>query len=516
MFNASIPATGEAFFDRREEIRRLGDAVKSLERGRPKWFCLLGGRKIGKTSLLWELARQRAAPGLAFVFMDMFEDAPLTPALFRRYALRALDVTLGRDVGVSLEVLGDRPAEFRTALAESARFDALPRTLRSAILELPDLSTGSAGLRFALDVPEKLCEALGLRIVSTWDEFQEIAETGAHRSGIDLVPLVRSVWQKHKHVSYVISGSARSMLEELVTNRHSPFFQHFAVLELGPLSREDTIRLLTEGSGGGRPIPAAIAEEVHATIGGHPFYLQLMGEALSAQRESAEGPSVKEAIGELLFSRTGRLALYFQNEFRRLVGRASTLAATLEALAAGPRRLTDVARSIGAQSGATAGYIHRLEDVVERGEDGRYRLADPVFGLWLRWRSPGGTVVPATLLGSEAEKRAAEVLARMGFDLVYQSRASRGAFDLLAARGPCLVGIQVKRSGLPVRIPLTAWKRMEADGARLGWRWAIAVLTPPPEEAILLLDPTRARRRKTVSLSRAAVIENFLAWVDRA
>ena len=103
----------------------------------------------------------------------------------------------------------------------------------------------------------------------------------------------------------------------------------------------------------------------------------------------------------------------------------------------------------------------------------------------------------------------------MGFDLVYQSRASRGAFDLLATRGPCQVGVQVKRSAFPVHIPLAAWKRMAADAARLGWLWAIAVLTPPPEEEIVFLDPAQARRRKTVSLSRAAALDNFLAWVDR-
>jgi len=68
----------------------------------------------------------------------------------------------------------------------------------------------------------------------------------------------------------------------------------------------------------------------------------------------------------------------------------------------------------------------RWLDAVVRGSDGRYRLADPVFGLWLSWRQPGGTVVPMQVIDDEAEQQVAQHLARMGFDLVYPSRASRG------------------------------------------------------------------------------------------
>lgn len=56
-------------------------------------------------------------------------------------------------------------------------------------------------------------------------------------------------------------------------------------------------------------------------------------------------------------------------------------------------------------------------------DSGNYRLDDAVFGLWLRWRSPAGAAVPMTVVGSEAEQAVARALARLGFDLVYQSRA---------------------------------------------------------------------------------------------
>lgn len=84
---------------------------------------------------------------------------------------------------------------------------------------------------------------------------------------------------------------------------------------------------------------------------------------------------------------------------------------------------------------------------------------------------------------------------------------------LLATRGAVQLGIQVKRSPLPLRFTPTAWKRMVADAKRLGWRWAIASVDEQGE--VRVLDPRRARRAKEIRLGEAAVIDNVVAWVNR-
>ena len=148
---------------------------------------------------------------------------------------------------------------------------------------------------------------------------------------------------------------------------------------------------------------------------------------------------------------------------------------------------------------------------MQRREDGLYELTDPVFGLWLSWRQPGGSIVPMTLVGDDAERQVAEHLARLGFDLVYQSRASRGSFDLLALRAGAHLGIQVKRSALPLRFPAAAWDRMAADAERFGWRWVVAAVTA--EGSVTLLDPSRARRGREARIDVGAAIDNLLAWL---
>jgi AAA+ ATPase superfamily predicted ATPase len=515
MYSTSIPVTAAGFFDRQDELATLERSVQNLQAGSPSWLAIIGPRKIGKTSLLLELSRRAAEPSVAFVLIDCFEELPPAIDIFTRYALRLVDAALGSEVGTSLEALAPRPAEFRKALQHSQSFDALPPVLRGQLLELAGREADAATLHPILDLPERLAEALGLYFVVVWDEFQELAASSSRRGTPDLLPLMRSRWQRHQRTTYVISGSARTMLSELVTDERSPFFQHFSLLELGPFRRREAIGLLIDNAPPERPLSTELAARAVDIFGGHPFYLQLLGEALTRQLPGSDDATFKEALQELLFSRTGRLALYFENELQRLVGRSGYLAKTLEVLAAGPRRAAEVARAIDSASGATAGYLERLKDAVVRTPDGAYALADPVFGLWLGWRQPGGTVVPMRIVGDEAEQAVAAALARLGFDLVYQSRASRGAFDLLATRGPHQIGIQVKRTPLPLRFGAAAWKRMEAEAKRFGWRWVVAVLTPPPDHRLLLLDPAKARVRKMATLDAGAAIDNLLLWVDR-
>lgn len=513
MYRSSNPVTNRDFFDRERELAELTQRITSLRQGAPAWVAIIGRRKVGKTSLLLELTRRLAAADMVFVVLDSFEVPVPSVDLIRRLALRVVTQVFAAEIGASPEALAVRPAEYREALLRSARLLRLPAELRSLLLELPRCPLDPDHLRLCLDLPEQLAAALDLRVLVAWDEFQVLAELHGKQRTPALLPLLRSVWQRHTRVGYIISGSERTMLTQLVTSRRSPFFQHFALMELSGLPQDDAVALLLSGAPPERPIPREIAARAAALLGGNPFYLQLFGEELVRLDPPYEEADLKQALQSLLFSRTGRLALFFEGEYRALVGDSTTLAATLQALTSGPRRLSEVSREIGAASGGTARYLERLSDVVEKDGAGRYGLSDGVFGLWLRWRAPGGTAVPMTVLGDEAERQVAEALSRLGFDLVYQSRASRGAFDLLGTRGAQQLGVQVKRAALPLRLDAASWARMEAEAARFGWRWLVAVVQPDGQVA--MLDPARAHGTRARTLREDARIDNLPGWLQR-
>lgn len=505
MFRTSTPVTAQAFHDRRRELQELTTRVTQLRAGTPRWLAVLGQRRVGKTSLLLELVRRNRHRDVRFVVLDCFEEQPLGFGIFRRLALRTADAFFGRELGASLEALAERPDEYRAALVESKAFARLDRALRADVLGLADAGADAKTAELALGLGERLAVALQLFCVVAWDEFQELSKLPASRGGV--LSLARAVWQKHRRTTYVVCGSERGLLERLVSSQQSPFFQHFELLELGSMAASDAQALLVESSPPGRRVPPAVARQVVSLLGGHPFYLQLFGEALTAREPPYDEGSVKQVLSELLFTRTGRLSLYFALEFDRVVGTSSTLAATLEAVAAGATRTMEVARVIGAASGSTVRYLERLGDALTRGEDQRWRVTDPVFALWLRWRQPGGAVVPMTVLGDEAEKDVARSLAALGFELVYQSRASRGAFDLLGIRAGVQVGVQVKRSALPLRLSKAEGARLRSDGQRLGWLALIAAVTPGG--AVRFFDPGRG-----APFDEKHALPNVLAWLD--
>jgi AAA+ ATPase superfamily predicted ATPase len=510
VFRASAPVTAEGFYDRGRELRIVLDAFAALAQGAPRWLAIVGPRKVGKTSLLLEASRQ-APEGIDVAVVDVFERVPLDLDVFRLIIARTLDAILAEEAGASLSRQLHDPARFRALLHGVPPLARVDAALRTELDQLVDRNASAETIRRWLDLPEELCQALDRRVVIAIDEVQELATLGSR--AFDPFPLMRAVWQRHERCAYVISGSAPSVLRDLVTTKHSPFFQHFHLFDLGPFETEDAVALLVDASGRNHPIPRSLAERVVHVVGGHPFYLQLVGEGIVSESPPYDDETLKPVLQELIFSRTGRLSLYFQNEYSRAVGNASTAAATLQAVAErGPARLTDVARAIGASTASTARYVERLGDVLLRDDDGLYRVADRLFAMWVRWRSPGGTVVPMTVVGDEAEQAVAAFLAALGFDLVYQSRASRGAFDLLALRGADQLGLQVKRSPLPLRFGKREWKRMQADAERLGWHWAIASVTPDGQVSIL--DPATARHGREIRLGPDAAIDNVLRWVD--
>jgi Holliday junction resolvase len=117
-----------------------------------------------------------------------------------------------------------------------------------------------------------------------------------------------------------------------------------------------------------------------------------------------------------------------------------------------------------------------------------------------------------SVIGDEAERATALALARLGFEVVFQSRASRGAFDLLALRGTHSLAVQVKRSSLPLSFDRESWARMEAEAKLHQWRWVIAQIGQ--DDMVTWLEPARTQQGKTVRIGSKAEMQNLLLWLD--
>ena len=73
-------------------------------------------------------------------------------------------------------------------------------------------------------------------------------------------------------------------------------------------------------------------------------------------------------------------------------------------------------------------------------------------------------------LGDFVEKAIADKVSKEGFSLVYQSKASRGTFDLLAILNSFMVGLQVKKTTkFPFYLPKDEAFNMKDWSKRLNW-----------------------------------------------
>ena len=506
MLPAATPAVGPRFAGRQAELLELFDVVDELEGGGAPRRLLVGPARVGRSSLLLELGRRARRRGIWFVTFDASDGHPPCPEHVRRFALATLDVFAAPDGGSSIT----SPAACRDAVRRSRRLSALPPALLGEIGDLAEGRLDARLIRACLDLPERLATALGGRFVVGFDGFDRLAAARRRRGSPTLAQLALETWSAHERVAWILGCAHPGRLEPLLEAAVTTFSLPEHRILVGPLEPTVGSDWLASGLPDRSPVPPDVARLAATVLWGHPFYLQVLAEALDAQPKPLDARSLRSALQAVLFSRTGTLAMHFERVYDRLVGRSVGLATVLDALAPGPCRITDVARVVGSPTGATVGYIRRLGDAVARHGARLYGLADPVFARWLRWRLPGGCVVPMSLVGEAVEERVAEALHAAGFDVRYPSRGSRAVFDLVGQRAGRPVGLRIVESGLPVTLSPAGWEQLEEAARPLQGRWLVARVST---DAVQWLDPRCARRERRVVLDGDAALDNPVLWL---
>src|SRR5262249_57969372 len=130
--------------------------------------------------------------------------------------------------------------------------------------------------------------------------------------------------------------------------------------EIDAFAEADAIALLVEGAVPDHAVSRQVAARAVATIGGNPFYLQLLGEQLAGLAPPLDEGALKEALSRLIFHRTGRLAMFFEAELARVVGRSAQALAILEQLARAPGRPADLQAALRLSSSSPGDYLARL------------------------------------------------------------------------------------------------------------------------------------------------------------
>jgi hypothetical protein len=366
-FSLSI-AQGTSFCNREKEIEDL------LRHGRNGDNVLLfSPRRYGKTSLVRRILDHLAEDGFLTVYVDLF------PIISERDLVSRFSSALVKGIG--------RGLDHRTL---AARLKDLFKRLIPSIEVKPD--GYSVSMRFdqaseSGPVLEDLLEGLykyvlkrDLRACVALDEFQEITELPESKR---IEGILRSHIQLQREVSYFYIGSRRRTLQEMFTDKGRAFYKSAFTYALREISKKDFVgHIQSHFSGSDKGCPPAVAEEIYDRVRGYPYYVQKLASiAWDLSEAQCDAEVVRSAYDALIEMETAdfeatwsALTLIQRSVLKALALESTALPYSREFLER--HRLT-----VGGTQRAVRVLVSM--DLVEKDQDGRYRLTDPIMSAWL-------------------------------------------------------------------------------------------------------------------------------------
>lgn len=328
---------------------------------------LVAPRRYGKTSLLRRVAAEMRVDGWEAVYVDFFGVLTLS------------------DVAQRIE-----RAYLRDLSGSVARwFDGLRRSLQDVTVGAGPLRAGvtlaggAQALQDRLDLPRRLHEKHGRRVLVVFDEFQGVL---AAQSDVDA--LIRAEIQHHgEAASYVFAGSHVGMMRELFGDRRRAFYAQARELSLPPLRDGDAADFLDRRfSETGRDVGSALAPLL-ALAAGHPQRTMLLAHALWEQTPrdtAADEVTFEDALAQVMTELLSEFQTVWSGmptgQQRVLAQVADNTAGLYAARAAGGRG--------GSVGSALAVLADRGEVVPEPAARTGHRLVDPLLARWVREGRP--------------------------------------------------------------------------------------------------------------------------------
>jgi hypothetical protein len=236
-----------------------------------------------------------------------------------------------------------------------------------------------------LDLPIDIYKKHGTRTLVAFDEFQDVLRIGSEAEG-----LIRShIQHQGVEASYIFAGSHPGLMLALFSDRERPLFGQARPIQLDPLEEAalgDYIERHFERTG--RNAGEAL-DSLLAVVRGHPQRAMLIAHHLweaTPPGETADLDTFATAVGAV----DRELGEAFERTWERL---RTNEARALAALAASSESLfhqRTLAHFGLSKSGAEQGRDKLIEyGEVQRLEDGRLLIVDPLLERWVRETQSG-------------------------------------------------------------------------------------------------------------------------------
>ena len=368
-FQRTPLAAGPGFADRTTELARVVHALSSPGAA----LVLYGPRRMGKSALLHEAARRAAERRHRVAIVD------LATAVDAPDAVRRLLLAVRGAVGHTWQSLLHAVAS-KLQLSVTFTPNADPAGLPGISLGVDAPASVRAGLftdaLAAIDTElarRKMNLALGI------DEFQRLLAWG----GDDVEWALKAALERSNRIAWVMSGSATTLIEDMVTNRQRALWKLADHLRLGPVPPAEFAEWIAARAarGAGR-IPAPVAQEIVRLAGprtrdiiqlAHATWRLASMSGLVANAAAALDGVVRETAAP--YEQTWLQLTQREQRILRLLAVRPDTALTAEA--------TRRTHALGAASsiGISIAGLRKKGVIVD--ERGQPRFDDPFFRRWV-------------------------------------------------------------------------------------------------------------------------------------
>jgi len=360
----------ENLFNRRAYLEILEKRIRALKDGYRQNIAFIGDELLGKTSII-------------FSFLDKFYDNQIIvlylevrPESLASFARRFMGVLLYNFLSPSGIVLKE---DLNFLIDKSLKF--IPKTVEKikAILAAVERRKKNDIFSDLLSLCEMIYEESGKYCVVILDEF--------HNLGNMYIKDLYREWSKllilQKNTMYIIISSSKFQARNILAKHLSLLFGNFEIITVEPLdiraSEEYLDRKLQ-----GLSLNVALRNFIVHFTGGHPFYLEVISEALLKINQ----PNLVEILENLIFIPSGILHQRFSNYLKRFLDTpySQDYISILYLISCGHNKLKDIIHILRKQrKELTLRINHLLElDAVTRSGD-FLKINDRVFSFWLRF-----------------------------------------------------------------------------------------------------------------------------------
>lgn len=257
-FVFGVAASGDNFTDRKQETSRL---LMNFRHGINT--ILISPRRWGKTSLVLKACKMADSKNLKIVYLDIFS-CRSEQEFYDMFASGIIKQTSSK-----IEEWIENTKLFLARISPKISIGTDPMTDFSISIDIAQKKDGYAEI---LQLPEKISQKKGFRIVVCIDEFQQIAEFKDSKA---FQKRLRTIWQLQKSVSYCLFGSKKHLMNELFEKRSYPFYKFGDIIYLQKISSQDWISYIcSRFEATGKHISERLAEEICLRTDNHSSYVQ--------------------------------------------------------------------------------------------------------------------------------------------------------------------------------------------------------------------------------------------------